>query len=250
MIGLVALLVVLAIGGLVGLLVLGRNSSSNDSSSSVATSPAPPPFVPGVPGTEPGSGGPPASQPSGGSVERPEVADGFKLVADDDKGFAFVMPKSWVSTDITREAIEARADALRKSNPELASALDQYKEIAVNGGLAFAFGPSDPSAPPGSPNSTRTLQLLAVPAPGLTVEQVAAQAELGLGALNGRILDKKSLDIADRKAVRVTVEIELPQGKATQTQVYLQGDGKIYVLSLSGVDEATANTIIQSVRVR
>lgn len=246
MVGLLALVLVLGLGGLVAALALGRSSSEPSSSTIVDQFPFPPTSTVGVPdpfATTAPPGPPPSAPPGGpvGPVERPPVPEGYQLLADDEKGFAFVMPKTWSKTELTADQLQALADRLRPTNPNLAAAVEQFKSFGASGGLAFAYGP------PGA--ITPTLNLLGVASGGLTLDQIVAQVELGLGSVNAKVLEKTPAKVGGRDALMVSIEVTVAgQGTVKQKQLFVADEAKVYVFTVAGADDATAETILNSLR--
>jgi hypothetical protein len=183
-----------------------------------------------------------ASNGSGGrpQLERPEVPEGFQLFADTDGSFAFVVPDGWHEVLLDPTSVRRARARLDDEDPPVAAALAAAdRQLADIGGLAFAAESHDRDG------SIANVTLVLTPRSTQSLDRIAAEGRAQIEASGGTVSDPRPVTIGDRQGLVADVS---HSGVSLQ-QLYLVSGYRIYLLTLTGVDPATAQRITASLRV-
>jgi hypothetical protein len=218
----------------------GSAASAGPSASASAASIAP------SASTAPSASVAPSASASASVEASPSAAGGpvgtTGRIVDESKGFAVTLPDGWTRLDLAGADIEKMlGTASENMTPEARQALEQQLAALSAAGLTFfAIGPSD------DPNFATNLNILALPAGGMTLdmlEQLNVAQLKAMGSIAGDVKSERvTLPAGDALHLRYAITTPGVDGaeiKPAVDQYLIVGGGQQYIVTFSGLDDGS-----------
>jgi hypothetical protein len=178
-----------------------------------------------------------------GGLELPDVPDGYQLFRGPDSSFALVVPSGWETVLLEEDAVRRATDRLGAEHPETAAALLQAAQTVGDRGKAFAAEVDDDDG------FVANLNLLQVPRPSGSLASLLDADRATLEQMGFAIGQPEPVAVGGLSALLVPMRMDLPTGPVASQQLYLASGYRAYVLTVSGMDDRTARTVLRSLRV-
>lgn len=159
-----------------------------------------------------------------------------------DKGFAVTLPDGWTRINLAEGDLQAMLEAAGNLDPAFAEQYAaQIQAMAASGLAVFALGPD--------PSSGTTLNVLAIPGMGMSLDLLEQLNTAQIEALAGTGVDAERVTLPAGEALHYRYDLTA-QGAAAGTSVdqylLLAGENQL-VISVSNATEADAQAIANSV---
>jgi hypothetical protein len=188
----------------------------------------------------------PSASSSASTEASPSAAGGpvgtTGRIVDETKGFAVTLPDGWIRYDLAGADLEQRLGAATGNmTPEAQEGLKQQLEALSAAGLTFfAIGPN------ASPNFATNLNIIALPAGGMTLDTLeqlnVAQLE-AMGTIAGDVTTER-VTLPAGEALHLRYAIKTPgvdgvEIAPTVDQYLIVGGDQQFIVTFSGLDDGT-----------